>query len=298
MQQTTESRFRRRWWTRTGDRNGSTEETSRYPTSPLGEQRPPETRNVAEDRLAAELEVLVRRELTEQGLDELFRTRFTPPAEREESRVTRDETSTFSEPSEARDEQIGTGPLSWQARLLESNQVPHQLFSRPGDESMTRVSEWSNTLRAGLQRLKVKLRQGDAEAWEQLKTVIVERTTWFLREQAEQQLYWKAMRQDPTYVLEDFTANQRTFFSWIRTSFRMVLTGAAIGKLLKGTPVIILGVLYAALGLLFIAIGTMHFYHWQRTLYDHRFLRDSRPFVIVFFGITATCAVGFVACWI
>jgi uncharacterized membrane protein YidH (DUF202 family) len=248
--------------------------------------------------LAAELETLVRRELTEQGLDELFQGQVRRRERDPGNGSAQNDISSFSEPSEARAGLIGSGPLSWQAHLLEVDETSHQRPAETVDEQEASASEWTRSFLTGLYRLKGKLRDGDAESWERLKHMILERATWFLREQAEQQLRWKAMRQDPSYVVEDFTANQRTFFSWIRTSFRMVLTGAAVGKLLKGTPVIVLGVLYAALGLVYIALGTMHFYHWQRTLYDHRYLRDSRPFFIVFLGITATCVAGFVACWI
>jgi len=288
---------------------------NRSHSSTCGALNPSEA-NTEHDEVMAELHDLLVRELTDCGLIDLFTSQSLPQYASEKDTLTDAGSEKQHKATELGNGASGGVPQHWTgpsqpapADLL-TVESPHGRTEEPSgnrgsfqrdvpplEDQNEPISRAMQRIRAALRRWKPLHGEVDLETLERLKNSIVERSAWFLREQAEQRARWKAMRQNPSYVVEDFTANQRTFFSWIRTSFRMVLTGAAIGKLLHGTSVIILGVLYAALGLICIAAGTMHFYHWQRTLYNHRYLRDSRPFIVVFLGITATSVVALMACW-
>ena len=130
------------------------------------------------------------------------------------------------------------------------------------------------------------------------ETTLRHRLRWFLREDAEQHVRWTAMRADPSFVLEDFRANDRTFMSWVRTSLRLVLTGAAVGRLLVGRSVIVLGVMYAVAGMIIVIAGIVRFYRWQNALHAKQYLYEPLAQLLLFVLGTTTAVTAMVATWL
>eukprot|EP00166_Cyanidium_caldarium_P003078 ctg_299.g168 len=131
--------------------------------------------------------------------------------------------------------------------------------------------------------------------WE---TTLRHRLRWFLREDAEQHVRWTAMRADPSFVLEDFRANDRTFMSWVRTSLRLVLTGAVVGRLLAGRSVIVLGVMYAVAGMIIVIAGIVRFYRWQNALHAKQYLYEPLAQLLLFALGTTTAVTAMVTTWL
>lgn len=90
-------------------------------------------------------------------------------------------------------------------------------------------------------------------------------------------------------VARDHLANERTFLAWVRTSLSTISAGIAVTQLFRldpsshvGRP---LGMLFILIGILYMALGSIRYFHTQSAMTRKQFPASQSTVIIATFTL-------------